>query len=128
MLPQLPTLSQDQRSLLKLFNALGQTEQSSLLAFAEFLGQRESGREDDAEAVADAEPLDIPRPENESVVSAIKRLSSSYHMLDRSILLNDTSSLMTAHLVHGRSAEDVIDELEELFTKQFAEYRRVHEG
>ncbi len=30
---------------------------------------------------------------------------------------------MTAHLIHGRSAVDVIDELEELFTRQYAEFR-----
>ncbi|MCP4992686.1 MAG: hypothetical protein GY934_02700 [Gammaproteobacteria bacterium] len=123
VLPQLPTLSQDQRRLLKLYNALDQTAQFSLLAFAEFLGQRESDAEDEAELNADAEPRHIPRPESESVVGAIKRLSSSYYMLDRSILLNETSSLMTAHLIHGRSAADVIDELEELFTRQYAEFR-----
>ncbi len=64
MLPQLPTLSQDQRRLLKLFNALDQTAQFSLLAFAEFLGQRESDAEDEAELNADAEPRQIPRPES----------------------------------------------------------------
>lgn len=123
MLPQIPNLPKDQRRLLKLFNALDQSGQASLFAFAEFLGQRDSNADDAEEPSKPAEPLLIPRPADESVVGAIKRLSSSYHMLDRSLLLTEISSLMTAHLIHGRPAPDVIDELEDLFTKQYAEHR-----
>ena len=123
MLPHIPNLSKDQRRLLKLFNALEQPERASLLAFAEFLGQRDSVAGNEDKSDIPAEPLQIPRPEGESVVGAIKRLSSSFHMLDRSVLLTETSSLMTAHLVHGRSASDVIDELERLFTKQYEQHR-----
>jgi len=123
VLPQLPNLSKEQRRLLKQFNALDPTDQTSLLAFAEFLGQRDKATEDKDEPEQLAEPLEIPRPEVETVVGAIKRLSSSYHMLDKSLMLTETSSLMTAHLIHGRSASDVIDELEELFTKQYQQHR-----
>lgn len=127
MLPHIPNLSKDQRRLLKLFNALEQPEQASLLAFAEFLGQRDSATGNEDEPDIPAEPLQIPRPEDESVVGAIKRLSSSYHMLDKSVLLTESSSLMTAHLVHGRSASDIIDELEELFTKKYEQHRGKNE-
>jgi hypothetical protein len=93
------------------------------MAFAEFLAGRseERGRED-LEAGTPAEPKSIPRPETESVVAAIKRLSETYPMLDRSLLLTDTSSLMTAHLMKGREAPDVIDELEELFARHYQEH------
>jgi len=127
VLPQLPNLSKEQRRLLKQFNALDPTDQTSLLAFAEFLGQRDKATEDKDELEQLAEPLEIPRPEVETVVGAIKRLSSSYHMLDKSLMLSETSSLMTAHLIHGRSASDVIDELEELFTKQYQQHRGENE-
>jgi len=127
VLPQLPNLSKEQRRLLKQFNALDPTDQTSLLAFAEFLGQRDKATEDKDELEQLAEPLEIPRPEEETVVGAIKRLSSSYHMLDKSLMLTETSSLMTAHLIHGRSASDVIDELEELFTKQYQQHRGENE-
>lgn len=63
----------------------------------------------------------IPRPEEESVVAAIKRLSESYHMLERSALLTETSSLMTAHVMHGRTADEVIDDLEALFQRHYEE-------
>lgn len=123
MLPQIPNLSNDQRRLLRIYKGLGEQDRTSLLAFAEFLEQRSSDTGDEVETNLSPEPIPIPRPEEESVVAAIKRLSSSYHMLDRSTLLTQTSSLMTAHLIHGRSAIDVIDELEELFAKQYTEQR-----
>ncbi len=123
MLPHIPSLSKDQSRLLKLFKALESTDQASLLAFAEFLGQRDSSADTPEEQQPPTEPILKPRPENESVVGAIKRLSSSYPMLDKSVLLTDTSSLMTAHLVNGRTAPDVIDDLEQLFIKQYEQYR-----
>jgi len=123
VLPNIPSLSKDQSRLLKLFKALERTDQTSLLAFAEFLGQRDCGAETPEEPETPTEPILTPRPENESVVGAIKRLSSSYPMLDKSVLLNETSSLMTAHLVNGRTAPDVIDDLEQLFIKHYEQYR-----
>ena len=32
-------------------------------------------------------------------------------MLDRADMLNETSSLMTAHVMHGRAAKDVIEQV-----------------
>lgn len=120
----LPTqkLSEEKRKLLKLYSALNEQDKLSLLAFAEFLLQRVG-----PEAAADRQPpllkpKPIPRPEVESVVAAIKRLSESYHMLDRSALLTETSSLMTAHIMHGRSADEVIDDLEALFERYHEEF------
>lgn len=122
MLPPKLNLPGDQRKLLKLYKTLGEQEKKSLLAFAAFLSQQEND-----EAPADAgipEPQLIPRPDEESVVSAIKRLSVSYPMLDRSTLLTETSSLMTAHIMHGRLAVDVIDELEILFINYYEELKK----
>ncbi|WP_320416442.1 Crp/Fnr family transcriptional regulator [Candidatus Vondammii sp. HM_W22] len=103
---------------------MGEQEKRSLLAFAAFLSQQET-----VETPAKAgipEPQLIPRPDEESVVSAIKRLSVSYSMLDRSTLLTETSSLMTAHIMHGRSAMDVIDELETLFISYYEELKKTN--
>ncbi len=115
LLPGRNKLRDDQRKLLKLYAELSEQDKSSLLAFAEFLLQRSGPMHETAEPTPD--PVPIPRPEVESVVSAIKRLSRSYHMLERSELLTETSSLMTAHIMHGRSATEVIDELELLFER-----------
>ncbi len=123
MLPQIPTIPADQRKLLKAYAALGEQDRASLLAFAEFLAAK--GR-DQATESSDAEPAEpklIPRPEDETVVGAIKRLSESYFMLDRALLLDETSELMTAHLVKGVAAAEVIDQLEALFSRHYQEHR-----
>ncbi|OUD15547.1 hypothetical protein [Thioflexithrix psekupsensis] len=100
-----------------LASALPAAEQAMLLAFAEFLHART------AAAVPcpapSPTPLAIPRPAQESVVKAIKRLSQTYPMLDKSALLNEASQLLSQHVLQGRSASDVIDELEVLFQRRY---------
>lgn len=110
-----------ERHLLRAFRALSESRQTSLLDYAEFLLGREG--EPAAEPVA-AEPLDIPRPEKESVVKAIKRLMGTYPMLDRNKLLHDTSALMAQHVVHKRPAIEVIDELERVFRRHYDTHRQ----
>jgi hypothetical protein len=122
-LPTRQKLSSKERDLLKLYNSLDLQDQASLLAFADFLASR--SREENAEQAEEPMPLQpksIPRPATESVVKAIKRLSSSYYMLERDKMLDDTSSLMTAHVIQGRSAHSVIDDLEELFELHYQRY------
>ncbi len=70
------------------------------------------------------EPRIIGRPAEESVIAAIKRLKQTYHMLDTDALLNQASALMGQHLLQGREAHGVIDELESLFEASYREYRQ----
>jgi len=94
-----------------------------LLEYAEFLLVRHaplSGEEGAAREVTKlTAPVTIPRPENETVIKAIKRLRVTYPMLDARKLLNQTSDLMTQHVVHGRGAVEVIDDLELLFRSNY---------
>ena len=107
------------KHLLDIFENLPPAQAAMLLEFAEFLaarqGQVATPEEPEQVAAAVPLPLDIPRPEKESVVKAIKRLAATYPMLDRSKMLNETSALMTQHIMQGRDATLVIDELEALF-------------
>ena len=117
MLPPKIQLPPAQQQLLKLFRQLPETEQDSLLSYAEFLLQRGAG-----EGAAPDErllPEEIPRPESESVVAAMRRLSKTYFMLDKDHLLHEASDLMTAHLMQGRPAAEVIDELEAVFQRHY---------
>jgi hypothetical protein len=109
--------------LAEIFDKLGEEERRSLLDFAEFLLQRSSqtGAEAD-EAAQPLEPAEHPRPESETVVAAIKRLTATYHMLDRQALFSKTSELMSAHILQGRDAADVIDELETVFSDYYRKY------
>jgi hypothetical protein len=122
MLPPKLTLPPDQQRLLRLFKQLGATEQRSLLDFAEFLAMREAQQAAQPPA-ADSRPANIPRPPSESVVAAIRRLSKTFPMLDREALLHETSALMTAHVMQGRPAADVIDELEAVFRRHYRQVK-----
>ena len=113
-------MSKAGKHLLTLYAKLGAQDQKTLLDLAEFLAARESHAPRDVPP-----PKAIPRPEQESVVKALKRLSSSYHMIDTAVLLNETSALMAQHVMQGRAAADVIDELERLFEKR---YRQLIDG
>jgi len=67
-------------------------------------------------------PLDIPRPAQETVLKSVKRLHTSYSMLSQDILLHPVSALVTSHLVKGRAAVEVIDELEQLFRDSYSDW------
>ena len=43
-------------------------------------------------------------------------------MLEKSVVLHEASALMGAHVMQGRSANEVIDELETLFRKAYDRY------
>ncbi|NWG86546.1 MAG: hypothetical protein HXY26_03385 [Hydrogenophilaceae bacterium] len=108
-------MNQDERRLLRLFRGLSETQRTSLFDFAEFLASRAAS---EAPALPQT-PLDIPRPAEESVIQAIKRLKATYPMLTGDKLLHETSGLMTQHILHKRPAPEVIDELEAMFRRQF---------
>lgn len=109
-------MSDGESKLLEAYRRLPPAEQESLLAFAEFLVSRSGAA---AAPAVIPEPEPIPRPDNESVIAAIKRLSASYHMLDRSRMLHETSGLVAEHLMQGRAAVEVIDELEVVFRRHY---------
>jgi len=123
--------SADSQRLASLFELLSATDRASLLSFAEFLAQRSSlslpsmPTPSQTEPEPVPEPNRIPRPDSEKVVAAVKRLSQSYFMLDKRKMLGVTSDLVTQHILHGREAGQVIDELEETFREQ---YRQLIEG
>jgi len=119
----LPTqnLAKNEKYLVKVYKGLCSQDQESLLAFAQFLAERTTTQEESPPTPQ--ERVDIPRPEDESVVAAIKRLSLTYPMVDRSLLLTETSSIMTAHVMHGKTAELAVDELEVLFSKYYQQHQ-----
>lgn len=110
------TARKTEQRLVELLGRLPESKAQALLEFAEFLVARHG------ETVESTVPLDIPRPDQESVVKAIKRLSATYPMLDRAKMLNETSVLVTQHVVQGRGAVEVIDELEILFRRHYEKH------
>lgn len=106
--------------LLDCFRVLSEADQQSVLSFARFLQQQPSVYSEEAgNAITVSSPEDIPRPEKESVVKAIKRLTATYPMVNADGLFDQTSVLMSAHLLQGKPANEVIDELELVFKEAY---------
>ena len=121
MLPVKATLPPAKRRLLELYDALDEQDRATLLALAEFLAARRGGAVEPLAAVP--EPDHLPRPAQETVIAAIRRLSRTYHMLDKAPMLHETSALMSAHILQGRAAAEVIDGLETLFSGHYERHR-----
>ena len=116
-----PQANKQERKLIKLFKSLDASNQEAFIAFGEFLQSRASSvitTNNDEDTIVN-EPVDIPRPEEESVIKAIKRLSATYPMVDKENILHPISDLMTSHMISGRAAPDVIDDLQEVFLKEY---------
>lgn len=103
-------MSRSEDKLLSLYKALPKQAQNSVLDFCAFLSAQNP-----IVAIEDSIPKDIPRPEKESVVLAMRRLSDTYFMISKDDLLHKASSLMSQHILQGRDSVEVIDELEILF-------------
>ncbi|MET0068705.1 MAG: Crp/Fnr family transcriptional regulator [Candidatus Thiodiazotropha sp.] len=121
IVPTQKRLAADQQRLLELFERLDHQQRQSLLSFAAFLTSQVSAESEPEDELVH-QPKRIDRPREESVVKAIKRLSETYFMVEKELLLDETSSLMMAHMMQGRDAQSVIDELEALFARHYQNY------
>lgn len=114
-----------QQQLLTYLEKLSADDTAALLRFAAFLAQDKSSvtsTQLPAAAQDIAAPQVIPRPEQERVVDAIKRLSASYPMLEKKKLLNQTAGFVAEHVMSGKPARLVIDELEAAFLRAYELY------
>ncbi|MCP3849929.1 MAG: Crp/Fnr family transcriptional regulator [Gammaproteobacteria bacterium] len=112
-------MNKTETKLLNIFSDLDNNDQNSIISFAEFL--MNNAKQDGRLVVID-QPQEIPRPDDERVVAAIKRLSATYPMLKKNSLLNETAALMSEHILKGRAAKDVIDELEATFKIRYEDF------
>lgn len=108
-------MNKREKQLLAHFRSLQATDADTLFTFAEFLVNRQP-----AEPAAPQSVNKIERPAEETVIAAIKRLTASYPMLEKDKIFNETSALMMQHMVQGRAANEVIDELEKIFEQHYA--------
>ncbi len=121
--------TKQERKLLRLFKSLNNEDKQTIVKFAHFLAdtnldsekadQDSSEKENESPVISYPNPIE--RPAQESVIKAIKRLNKTYPMIDKSTLLDRTSGLMTEHLLKGRDAVSIIDELEEMFGSAYSD-------
>ena len=121
-----------EQQLIRYFRQLAAADRTTLLAFGEFLAQRGAAvvAPESPPAAAPspgviAEPEPIERPASETVVGALKRLSKTYPMLDKSLMLSATSDLVAKHILQGTGTADAIDALEDIFREH---YRQLSQG
>ena len=123
-------MNDTEQRLLTLLSRLSEQDQQSLLRFAEFLAQQPAVIATPAAVNTPQPDTDIPqpqlidRPENERVADALKRLSASYPMLDKKGLLGKASELVAQHVMFGKPANVVIDEIEIIFEQAYAKFVR----
>ena len=110
----------EEKHLIELYRSLSAEQREKALEFLEFLVSRKPAVEE--EAVIET-PKSLPRPAEESVVKALKRLRESYFMLDPAKLLHEASGYMQQHLLQGKPAVEVINELELLFLRHYEKYQ-----
>jgi len=135
-------LTEQEQSLLDIYRKLSDHDAHSLMRFAEFLAGYEvtaadivhqqsvspSASSGAAEQTSTLQTGDIPqpekieRPEQEKVVDALKRLSATYPMLDKKFLLDKASELVAQHVMFGKPAKDVIDQIEDMFAEAYAKF------
>ena len=110
-----------EKKLLRFYRDLSEDDQHALLRYAEFLAEQQG---EGIKNVELAEPVFTAPKLNETVVGALKRLSASYPMLDKAKMLDQTSTLMSDHLMRGKAKEVVIQEFEALFAEQYQLLKR----
>ncbi|MFO1364101.1 MAG: hypothetical protein U1F45_16830 [Burkholderiales bacterium] len=109
-----PGGSAGEARLLALWRRLDRERRATLVEFAEFLAAR-------GEAPRSAQVATL-RPQHETVVHAVRRLNASFPMLGRVRLLQPVGDLLSQHLVDGRDATAVIDDLEALYAAAYAAF------
>jgi hypothetical protein len=100
--------------LLKINKELTTQNQQSLLSYAQFLLSEQQPTSQPPQ-----HPLTIPRPQTETVIGALKRLRKTYPMIDPDTVMDRTAELVTAHLIHGKPAADIIDQCEQVFLETY---------
>lgn len=114
------TADQRRQALLAAFEQLDPRQQDLLMEFAATLAAGDA-------VSTPATKRPEPRPAEESVVAAIRRLTRVYPGAERRRLMGPVSMLMAQHALRGRAAAEVIDELEALFERQYLKAARSDE-
>ena len=133
-------MTEQEQTLLQLFNDLSEQDARTLLRFAEFLAQAEipvetvkqqstvsQSQSTTAPAQATEEsaipqPVAIEKPNEEKVVDALKRMSATYPMLEKKKLLDKASALVAQHVMFGQPAAVVIGQIEDMFKKEYEKF------
>jgi hypothetical protein len=113
------TKDKERAELLAVFRNLNKANKFTLTQFAKFLQSQQT----DGEEPVSQEPLDLPKPEDETAVKALKRLKKSYPMIDADMSLLDDASRLLMEKITGTPDPEVIVKLEALFVERFKRWQ-----
>ncbi|MBF0383522.1 MAG: Crp/Fnr family transcriptional regulator [Magnetococcales bacterium] len=108
------TKDKERAELLAAFRELNKVNKNTLIQFANFLQSQQTD-----EQPISKEPLDLPKPDDETAVKALKRLKQSYPMIDADMSLLDDASRLLMEKITGTPDQEVIEKLEALFLERF---------
>jgi hypothetical protein len=109
------TKDKQRARLLDAWRELAESQQLTLIQFAEFL----QAQQKESEEPVSQKPLNLPIPENESAVKALKRLKRNYPMIEADMGLLDEASRLLMAKVTGTPDLEVIEQLEALFAGRY---------
>lgn len=137
-------MTEQEQSLLNLYRQLSEQDAHGLVRYAQFLAGAATSQEQSSNIENSAGPVDsampvtplkpaatsraipqpevIARPDKERVVDALKRLSATYPMLEKKHLLDKASELVAQHVMFGKPAPQVIDEIEAIFNQAYQKF------
>ncbi|MBF0195618.1 MAG: Crp/Fnr family transcriptional regulator [Magnetococcales bacterium] len=113
------TKDKERADLLAAFRHLNPANKLTLIQFAKFLQSQQT----EGEKPISQEPLDLPKPADESAVKALKRLKRSYPMIDADMSLLDDASRLLMEKITGTPDQEVIEKLEALFVERFKSWQ-----
>jgi hypothetical protein len=113
------TKDKERTRLLDVWRQLGAAEKLTLFQFAQFLHSQQT----ESQEPISQQPLNLPRPESESVVKALKRLKKNYPMIDADMGLLDDASRLIMEKVTGTPDPEVIEKLEALFLERYQRWQ-----
>ena len=119
-------MTENEKRILAAFEGLSEEQQAQVVDYAEFLAARGGGGAPAPAAPAvpaePEEPQPVEKDPEEGPVQAIKRLRASYHMLDPTKLLDETTTIMSRRYLQDKPEGEVIEEIEEVFERHYRHY------
>jgi len=117
----------------EIFQALSPQDQHNLTAFAQFLllrakqaglgaGEAFLSQSPEPDPIIIPEPLDLPRPDEETIIIAVRRLRATYPMLDQRILFDRSADVVSNAMMGLRDTVESIDQLEAIFEAIYQDF------
>lgn len=119
-------MDKDRQRLLTIWRNMQEVDRHAWIKFGEFLTAQADGMAE--QSPVGAEPLPIPKPEQESAVQALKRLKRTYPMIEADAVLLGEAAQLVMQRVMGATDAELIPKVETLFADRYRQWRELWEA